>query len=86
MAPIRAGSEADLISDDEFEALLDQLHGDGVPTSVVAPPVAEPAVPPPVAAAPALAVTPEEGCHTMRLLECAVQSAAQQRTLPFAQN
>ena len=58
VAPIRAGSEADLISDDEFEALLDQLHGDGVPTSVVAPPVAEPAVPPPVAAAPALAVTP----------------------------
>lgn len=58
MAPIRAGSEADLISDDEFEALLDQLHGDGVPTSVVAPPVAEPAVPPPVAAAPALAVAP----------------------------
>ena len=58
VAPIRAGSEADLISADEFEALLDQLHGDGVPTSVVAPPVAEPAVPPPVAAAPALAVTP----------------------------
>ena len=58
VAPIRAGSEADLISDDEFEALLDQLHGDGVPTSVVAPPVAEPAIPPPVAAAPALAVAP----------------------------
>ena len=58
VAPIRAGSEADLISDDEFEALLDQLHGDGVPTSVVAPPVAEPAVPPPIAAAPALAVAP----------------------------
>lgn len=58
VAPIRAGSEADLISDDEFEALLDQLHGDGVPTSVVAPSVAEPAVPPPVAAAPALAVAP----------------------------
>ena len=58
VAPIRAGSEADLISDDEFEALLDQLHGDGVPTSVVAPTVAEPAVPPPVAAAPALAVAP----------------------------
>ncbi|WBX92935.1 chemotaxis protein CheW [Pseudoxanthomonas mexicana] len=58
VAPIRAGSEADLISDDEFEALLDQLHGDGVPTYVVAPPVAEPAVPPPVAAASALAVAP----------------------------
>ncbi len=27
----------DLISDDEFEALLDQLHGDGVPTTVAAP-------------------------------------------------
>ena len=58
VAPIRAGSEADLISDDEFEALLDQLHGDAAPTSRVAPPLAEPAVPPPVAAAPALAVTP----------------------------
>lgn len=58
VAPIRAGSEADLISDDEFEALLDQLHGDGVPTSVVASPAAEPAVPPSVAAAPTLAVAP----------------------------
>lgn len=58
VAPMRAGSEAELISDEEFEALLDQLHGDGAPTSVVAPSVAEPAVPPPVAAAPALAVAP----------------------------
>jgi len=32
-----AASGGDLISDDEFEALLDQLHGDGVPTTVVAP-------------------------------------------------
>ena len=39
-----------------------------------------------IAGQAALAVTPEEACHTMRLLECAVQSAAQQRTLPFAQN
>ena len=58
VAPTRAGSEADLISDDEFEALLDQLHGDGVPTSVVAPPVAEPAGPPAATTAPVLAVAP----------------------------
>ncbi|QNN77114.1 chemotaxis protein CheA [Pseudoxanthomonas mexicana] len=32
-----ASSGGDLISDDEFEALLDQLHGDGVPTTVAAP-------------------------------------------------
>ncbi|WP_313497465.1 chemotaxis protein CheA [Pseudoxanthomonas mexicana] len=32
-----AASGGDLISDDEFEALLDQLHGDGMPTTVVAP-------------------------------------------------
>lgn len=32
-----AASGGDLISDDEFEALLDQLHGDGVPTTVAAP-------------------------------------------------
>ncbi|UOV05266.1 chemotaxis protein CheA [Pseudoxanthomonas sp. F37] len=46
----------DLISDDEFEALLDQLHGDGVPTAVAAPspapaprpqPAPRPAPPPP---------------------------------------
>ncbi|WP_062358025.1 chemotaxis protein CheA [Pseudoxanthomonas mexicana] len=37
----------DLIGDDEFEALLDQLHGGGAPTSVAAP------TPAPVAAAPA---------------------------------
>ena len=30
-------SGGDLISDDEFEALLDQLHGDGVPTTVSVP-------------------------------------------------
>lgn len=32
-----APSGGDLISDDEFEALLDQLHGDGAPTTVAAP-------------------------------------------------
>ena len=52
VAPSRPGSEADLISDDEFEALLDQLHGDGVPTAVAATPA------PPVPATPALAVAP----------------------------
>lgn len=52
VAPIRPGSEADLISDDEFEALLDQLHGDGVPTAVAATPAI------PVPATPALAVAP----------------------------
>ena len=34
MAPVRAGSEADLITDDEFEALLDTLHGDAAPAAV----------------------------------------------------
>lgn len=58
VAPMRAGSEAELISDEEFEALLDQLHGDGAPTSVVAAPVAEPAQPAPATAAPVLAVAP----------------------------
>ncbi|UOV05263.1 chemotaxis protein CheW [Pseudoxanthomonas sp. F37] len=58
VAPMRAGSEAGLISDEEFEALLDQLHGDGAPTSVVAAPVAEPAQPAPATAAPVLAVAP----------------------------
>ena len=37
----------DLISDDEFEALLDQLHGDGVPTTVAAPSPAPPPRPQP---------------------------------------
>ncbi|MFT3668536.1 MAG: chemotaxis protein CheW [Pseudoxanthomonas sp.] len=52
VAPLRA--DADLITDDEFEALLDQLHGDGapqaLPEAVVAPPVETPA--------PALAIAP----------------------------
>ena len=58
VAPMRAGSEAELISDEEFEALLDQLHGDGAPPSVVAAPVTEPAQPAPATAAPVLAVAP----------------------------
>ncbi len=44
-----AASGGDLISDDEFEALLDQLHGDGVPTTVAAP---SPAPPPRPQSAP----------------------------------
>lgn len=43
----------DLISDDEFEALLDQLHGDGVPTTVAAPPSPAPAPRPQPAPRPA---------------------------------
>ena len=42
-----AASGGDLISDDEFEALLDQLHGDGVPTTVAAPAPAPPPRPQP---------------------------------------
>ena len=42
-----AASGGDLISDDEFEALLDQLHGDGVPTTVAAPSPAPPPRPQP---------------------------------------
>ncbi|WP_447939732.1 chemotaxis protein CheA [Pseudoxanthomonas mexicana] len=45
-----APAVGDLISDDEFEALLDQLHGDAAPTQVAA---AAPApTPPPAPAAP----------------------------------
>ena len=42
-----AASGGDLISDDEFEALLDQLHGDGVPTTVASPSPAPPPRPQP---------------------------------------
>lgn len=42
-----AASGGDLISDDEFEALLDQLHGEGVPTTVAAPSPAPPPRPQP---------------------------------------
>jgi len=63
VAPVRAGAEADLISDDEFEALLDELHGSGAPAAVAAPAdapaqAAETAAPAPSAPAPALAVAP----------------------------
>ena len=44
-AAVAAGG--DLISDDEFEALLDQLHGDGVPTTVASPSPAPPPRPQP---------------------------------------
>ncbi|PPJ40862.1 MULTISPECIES: chemotaxis protein CheW [unclassified Pseudoxanthomonas] len=53
VAPVRAGAEADLITDDEFEALLDQLHGDGVPQAPAAP-----AATPVQTPAPALAIAP----------------------------
>ncbi|CAN7363001.1 chemotaxis protein CheW [Pseudoxanthomonas sp. LjRoot143] len=52
MAPVRAGSEADLITEDEFEALLDTLHGDAAPAAITAAPA--PATTPP----PVLAVAP----------------------------
>jgi len=35
--PAAVAGDADLITDDEFEALLDQLHGSGAPTTVAAP-------------------------------------------------
>lgn len=49
-----AGNGGDEISDDEFESLLDQLHGDGAPTAVAAP-----AAPAPVAAARPAAPAPK---------------------------
>lgn len=61
ITPVRPGSEGELITDDEFEALLDQLHGGGAPTARTgAAPVADipvapaaPAPAPPTDAAPA---------------------------------
>ncbi|PZQ21346.1 MAG: chemotaxis protein [Stenotrophomonas acidaminiphila] len=59
VTPVRAG--ADMIDDDEFEALLDDLHGGAAPTSRVAAPAAvsapapspaRPAAPLPYAAVP----------------------------------
>ncbi|CAN7367818.1 chemotaxis protein CheA [Pseudoxanthomonas sp. LjRoot168] len=47
--PAAAAPAGDLIGDDEFEALLDQLHGGGAPTSVV-PPSPAPAAPAPTPA------------------------------------
>lgn len=65
IAPVRAGAEADLISDDEFEALLDQLHGSGAPTAVTTASAAAAeadveteTAPPPAPATPALAIAP----------------------------
>nr|WP_298120021.1 chemotaxis protein CheW [uncultured Pseudoxanthomonas sp.] len=57
IAPVRAGSDADMIDDDEFEALLDQLHGSGAPTAVAVP-ASEPIIAAPTPPAPALAVAP----------------------------
>ena len=51
-----AAAASDMISDDEFEALLDQLQGSaGTPPAAVLPP---PAVPPPAPAAPPAARPP----------------------------
>jgi len=56
VAPVRAGADANLITDDEFEALLDQLHGDGAPQAVAAPAAASvDTAPPALAIAPARA-------------------------------
>lgn len=63
VAPTRPGSEADLISDDEFEALLDQLHGDGAPTAVAAVAVA------PEPATPALAIAPTRPGHAADMID-----------------
>lgn len=53
-ASVAAAPAGDLIGDDEFEALLDQLHGGGAPTSVApsAPPRAVPASSPAKPATP----------------------------------
>ncbi len=67
-----APAAGDLISDDEFEALLDQLHGDAAPTQVVAPaPVAAPrpapAAPKPMPAAKPAAKAGGEAEQTIRV-------------------
>lgn len=60
-----ATSGGDLISDDEFEALLDQLHGDGVPTTVAAPsPAPSPRPQPAPRPAPAAKPTAKAGGET----------------------
>ncbi|HEY1034424.1 MAG TPA: chemotaxis protein CheA [Pseudoxanthomonas sp.] len=53
-----APAVGDLISDDEFEALLDQLHGDAAPTQVAAAAPAPTPPPPPAAPKPAPAAKP----------------------------
>ncbi|MCW0393176.1 MULTISPECIES: chemotaxis protein CheA [Xanthomonas] len=66
-APAAAAGDADLISDDEFEALLDQLHGDAPPAATpqaLQPAPRAPSAAPKAAAAPAKATEPE---HTVRV-------------------
>lgn len=58
-----AAGDADLISDDEFEALLDQLHGDAPPAATpqaLQPAPRAPSAAPKAAAAPAKAAEPEQ--------------------------
>ncbi|MBB5885278.1 chemotaxis protein CheA [Xanthomonas sp. LMG 8992] len=64
--PATAAAAGDLISDDEFEALLDQLHGDAPPTATPQALQPAPRAPSaaPKAAAPAKAAEPE---HTVRV-------------------
>ncbi|MDQ1093308.1 two-component system chemotaxis sensor kinase CheA [Xanthomonas sacchari] len=62
-APAAAAGDADLISDDEFEALLDQLHGDAPPAATpqaLQPAPRAPSAAPKAAAAPAKAAEPEQ--------------------------
>ncbi|KMM77600.1 chemotaxis protein [Xanthomonas sp. NCPPB 1128] len=66
-ATAAAAAAGDLISDDEFEALLDQLHGDAPPTATpqaLQPAPRAPSAAPKAAAAPAKAAEPE---HTVRV-------------------
>ncbi|KAB7766598.1 chemotaxis protein CheA [Xanthomonas sp. LMG 12461] len=65
--PATAAAAGDLISDDEFEALLDQLHGDAPPTATpqaLQPAPRAPSAAPKAAAAPAKAAEAE---HTVRV-------------------
>ena len=58
-----AGGNSDMIDDDEFEALLDQLHGGAAPAALPVP-AAAPRPAPKAAAAPGKAAEPE---HTVRV-------------------
>ncbi len=67
-----APAAGDLITDDEFEALLDQLHGDAAPTQVaaaapVAAPRPAPAAPKPAPAAKPAAKAGSEAEQTIRV-------------------
>jgi two-component system chemotaxis sensor kinase CheA len=66
-----ASAAGDLISDDEFEALLDQLHGDAAPTQVAAAPAPTPrpaqAAPKPAPAAKPAAKAGGEAEQTIRV-------------------